>query len=286
LRVGVIGLGAHWRRYRRALLACRNRFTICVVADEIHQRADLEARRLGCEAAEGPTDLLQTRGLDAALLLERGWYGLWPLEQAARLKKPVFCVPSLAADLENAGRVLEALSQPGVRVMFALPWRCTPATIRLRRLLQSRLGPAKRIVCHLTSVCGAGSEWAVDWCLHLLEQQPAQVQRIASAGLTSMLLDFAGGCCVHLSLASLTPGGATSQPKMRAEIYAEHGIAEVNQPNRLTWRRGPMTTRELLRPERTVEERMLLRFRQMVLGARSDAPGVDAARAVHAILNP
>src|SRR5262249_43309385 len=49
LRVGIIGLGVRWRkRYRPALTALRDRFTVTVVCDQVHQRTAAEAKRLGC----------------------------------------------------------------------------------------------------------------------------------------------------------------------------------------------------------------------------------------------
>src|SRR3954447_10768766 len=98
LRVGVIGLGRQWRRYRRAPAAPRRRVPVRAVCDQVARRAEAEARRLGCAAAAGPVDLLERDDVDAALPLGRQWFGLWPLEHACRLGKPVLCAAPLTAD--------------------------------------------------------------------------------------------------------------------------------------------------------------------------------------------
>ena len=67
LRVGVIGLGRRWRRYRHALEALRKRVAVRAVCYQVARRAEDEARRLGCAAAAGPADLLERDDVDAAL---------------------------------------------------------------------------------------------------------------------------------------------------------------------------------------------------------------------------
>src|SRR5438270_187051 len=129
LRVGVIGLGRRWRRYRRALEALRKRVTVRAVCDQVARRAEAEARRLGCAAAAGPVDLLERDDVDAALLLGRQWFGLWPLEHACRVGKPVFCAVPLTADEEHADDLRRRVADAGLPVQAAL----APAARRRRR---------------------------------------------------------------------------------------------------------------------------------------------------------
>src|SRR6516225_7727928 len=94
LRVGVIGLGPLWRRqYAPALRGLRDRFEVTAVCDQVQDRAARVARRLGCAAAGGPTDLLDRNGIDALLQLDAQWYGLWAATRAGAAGKPVFCCP-------------------------------------------------------------------------------------------------------------------------------------------------------------------------------------------------
>src|SRR5262245_53517333 len=96
LRVGVIGLGNRWqKRFKPALLALRRLYEIRAVCDQVPQEATRESRRLGCDAVTGITTLLESDDVDAVLLLDAQWFRLWPVEQACRFGKPVFCGLSL-----------------------------------------------------------------------------------------------------------------------------------------------------------------------------------------------
>src|SRR5271166_5500917 len=95
LRVGVIGLGRRWRRYRRLLARLRDHVEVRAVCDQIAHRAEIEARQFDCAAAAGPVELLERPDVQAVLLLDAQWYGLWPLEHACRINKPILCTSSL-----------------------------------------------------------------------------------------------------------------------------------------------------------------------------------------------
>src|SRR5687767_9177731 len=155
LRVGVIGLGRRWQtRYRPALAALRDRFTVTAVTDPCARRAAAVARRLGCTAAPGVLSLLEGE-LDAVLLLGRPWYRLWPLEQACRLGRPTYCAVSLADD-PRADALVQQARVRSLPVMAALPPRLAPATEPLRELL-GRIGPVRSLVCTAERPGAAGA---------------------------------------------------------------------------------------------------------------------------------
>src|SRR5262249_56295125 len=107
LSVGVLGLGPLWRRrYKPALLAQPRRFAVRAVCDPIVYRAALEARQVGAEVFAGPTEMLERAAVEALLLLDTPWYGLWPLELACRFGRPVFCAGGLEQDEAHADDVL------------------------------------------------------------------------------------------------------------------------------------------------------------------------------------
>ncbi len=120
LRIGIIGLGRRWQRFRPALHELRDRVLVRAVCDQRPIRAERAARELGCAAAAGPTDLLDRDDVEAALLLGAQWFGLWPLEQAARLGKPVLCAVPLSTDDAHADDVMRRVREAGLPVMAAL----------------------------------------------------------------------------------------------------------------------------------------------------------------------
>src|SRR3954451_7591991 len=98
LRIGVIGLGRRWPRYRQALLALKGQARLQAVCDAAPAVAQEEARRLKCAASGSVIELIERDDVDALILTGGQWFGIWPLEHAARAGKPILCAGSLVRD--------------------------------------------------------------------------------------------------------------------------------------------------------------------------------------------
>jgi predicted dehydrogenase len=251
LRVGVIGLGRRWRRYRRALEGLRKRLAVRAVCDQSARRAEAEARRLGCAAAAGPVDLLERDDVDAALLLGRQWFGLWPLEQACRVGKPVFCAVPLTIDEEHADDLRRRVADARLPVLTALAPAVAPAVVRLGALLAGPLGAARLV--RVDAALPAGGRPALSssallpllhLCAALLGDAPAGAWAAegAAGSWGSALLDFASGRAAQVTLWRAPPGVEAGR---RVEVVAERGAAAAELPERLSWR--DETGRHLLR---------------------------------------
>src|SRR5436190_12094368 len=121
LRVGVIGLGPRWRRrYLPALLSLRKLFRIEVLCDPAFERACSQAKQLDCRAVSGPSQVVDSAGVEVVLLLDTPWYRLWPVELACRAGKPLFCASSLALDDACADRLQTCVRESGVSVMLEM----------------------------------------------------------------------------------------------------------------------------------------------------------------------
>ncbi len=243
LRVGVIGLGRRWRRYRRALEGLRKRVAVRAVCDQVARRAEAEARRLGCAAAAGPVDLLERDDVDAALLLGWQWFGLWPLEHACHVGKPVLCAVPLTADEAHVDDLRRRVADAKLPVLAALAPAVAPAVARLGELLAGPLGAARLVRVSAALPAGAGPALpspALLPLLHLgatlLGEGPAGVLAAdagAAGGWGSALLDFAGGRAAQVTLWQAPPGTTGS---CRVEVVAERGAATAELPDRLSWR--------------------------------------------------
>src|SRR5262249_62246468 len=117
----VMGRGRRWARSRRALAGPGSPVEIKWVCDAAPARAARAAAALGCAAAAGPGDLVGRPDVDAELLLDRPWFGLWPLGPACRAGKAVLCLPSLAGDDAYAESLREAVCSSPPPVGMALP---------------------------------------------------------------------------------------------------------------------------------------------------------------------
>ncbi len=277
LSVGVIGLGRTWRRrYQPALRALADLFTVVAVCDQMAQVAAAEASRLRCPVAAGPSDLIERDDVAAVLLLDLGWQRLWPVGRAARAGKPVFCLPTLEDDADNADALARSVHEANLPAMMAAPAAFSPAALRLTELQRERLGPARLLLCE-----SAGAEpdsATLAWLLSLLGAAPSAVTGTGSeaAGLTSLTLEAAGGRALHLTHWH-APGARTG---LRLRLVGERGQALLASPRRLSWD-GPDGTHALTLPcGRSAEELMLTGFSRLAMGEGPQGTSLaDAHRA-------
>jgi predicted dehydrogenase len=300
LRVGVIGLGPLWRkRYGPALRALPEYFAVRGVYDQVQERAVREAGRLGCTTAVGATALMEA-DIDAVLLLDKQWFGLWPLEAACRFGKPVYCCGSLEAEGPRADALVQKVCDSRVPVMVEMAPRFAPATQRLRGLLQDELGPARLVLCEISqplpqdrgrdgittptpylrpcvapSPLGTEGIALVDWCSSLLGGEPgsALASGVEGAGLATLLLDFGSGRAVHLSRHD-EPG---TRPSQRLKVIAERGFAVVELPGLVRWTGPEGRFVYAVRGRRPVGQILLERFYQAVTAGQWPEPNLEDA---------
>jgi predicted dehydrogenase len=274
LRVGVIGLGRRWRRYRPILTRLREHVEVRAVCDQIGRRAEVEARRLRCTAAAGPVELLERGDVEAVLLLDPQWFGLFALERACRTNKPIYCALSLDRDEAHADALHQQIQSSELPVLMAMRFMLAPATMYLRELLTQRLGqpllvsaevsvaaPRKGpvrdllrnpVVLPLLAACG--------W---LLDDKPRTVWTIDGEGASfvTLVLRFGGERLAQVTLWTAAVGRSPA----RFEVIAEAGTATALLPRQLRWRDEDGQHAQRL-PARSAEQSGLERF---ILGLRT-----------------
>lgn len=275
LRVGVIGLGRRWRRYRPILAHLRQYIEVRAVCDQIAHRAALEARRLGCAPALGPVELLERPDVDAMLLLDAQWFGLWPIEYSCTVNKPVFCAMSPERDDAHADAIQQRTQQSGLPVFVAMPTLLLPAAVQLRELLAHRLGQARLVRAEWCAAEAANPRdllrhpmvlALLAGCAWLLDDVPRSVWTIGGDGASfvTLVLRFGVDRLAQVTLWS----AAVGRPSPRLELVAESGTAAAVLPRRLRWRdRDGQHSRRL--PPRSLEQCALERF---LLALRAGQP--------------
>jgi predicted dehydrogenase len=244
--VGVIGLGRRWQRYQPALQALHGQLEVRAVCDQVHALAEQTARQLGCVAAAGPLDLVEREDVEAVLLFDRQWYGLWPVFQASRLGKPVFCPSVLLAREEALPALRERVRSTGLPVLPGNPLVLHPHLGRLRGLLEEQLGRPRLLRCEQI-VPGRARLLRQDWtpalldrllpwlhlCAALLEGEPRSFAVTAPprSGLLNVTVEFPKRQAAQLAL-FLQPG---ARPTARLEVLAAHGRAGIIWPRQLRW---------------------------------------------------
>jgi predicted dehydrogenase len=274
LRVGVIGLGRCWRRYRPLLARLREHVEVRAVCDQIARRAEIEAQQFDCAAAAGPVELLERPDVEAVLLLDSQWYGLWPLEHVCRINKPVLCVSSPASDAAHADALRQQIQSSGLSVLMALPPLLAPATRQLREMLTHRLGQVRLVRADWSTAPHPKGDLLdndavlplLAACAWLLDDVPRSVWTLDGdrAAFVSLMLRFG---CDRLAQVNLWTATAGRTPP-RFEVVAEAGTATAVLPRQLRWRDADGQHAQRL-PPRSAEQSSLERF---ILALRAGQP--------------
>jgi predicted dehydrogenase len=293
LRVGVLGLGRRWQQcYKPALTALRRSIEVRVVCDEIQQRAEREARHLGCHAVVGLTALLESEDIEAVLLLESQWYGLWPLEQLCAIGKPVYCGHSLEFDEAHADGLRERLQATGLPVMMELLPQAEAVTPHLRELLAGAAGPARLLLCEYShpplqpshvqvsapvfpALLGGLGLALLHWCRDVMGGEPARVLGVGSsaADYGTIFLEYEDGRAARISR-HRAAGGAAS---VRLCAIGERGMIEAHLPRRLRWNDAEGQHALTLPKAGYPEQALLGRFAASVRSGTALEPGFDDA---------
>lgn len=314
VRIGVVGLGRLWEaRHKPALAKMKDRFQVVAVYDQVARRAEIEAGQLGCRAAEGLVELIDRPDVDAVYLLTPQWFGLHPLELACDLGKPVYCALPLAGQDEDLARVDALVRSSGVLFMPEFARRSYPTTLRLKELLETRLGPPRMVVGHgrlagfdrygqpgpSTQIAPASllvdpGSYLIDWCRHVFEAEPTAVQGWTGSILPGVdgpgpdyltyLLEFGAAGSAQLSTGRYhrAAWGEASRflPQPGLQVFAERGVAWLEMPDRIHWTDAEGVHEERLPLEPTVGELLNEQFHRLVRGDRPMTPNWADALAV------
>ncbi len=134
-------------------------------------------------------------------LLSRQWFGLHPIGLACAAGKPVYCALPLADDLAELEALAKLVEQSGIVFMPEFARRCYPATLRLKELLATQLGPPRLVVGHTrlygfdryaipgptTQIAPAPlsidpGSYLIDWCCFVFQSIPERITRVSVPG--------------------------------------------------------------------------------------------------------
>jgi predicted dehydrogenase len=255
------------------------------VCDQVEDVARREARRLRCGVALGPAELLDGGEVEAVLLLDAQWYGLWPVEQACRVGKPVFCCDELLPGEPDPEGLARQAREGGVPVMVGLAPRHAAVTGALGRLLAERLGPARGVACDfLAAPAGAGGPARLpvppsllDWCAAVVGAEPVGVLAGGTddGAFASLLLEFPGDRRAQLT--GWRSAEAWHAPRLR--VHAERGWAAADLAGRLRWADADGRHASAPRGQAPAEQVLLGRFFHAVAERQPAEPDLaDACR--------
>lgn len=324
LRVGLIGLGDQWQtRHRPALKALSDRFEVRAVCCEVNEKSRMVAEEFNAIATDGFRALIERDDIEAVLALSPEWYGPLPILAACEAGKAVYSSAALDVSPDQAREIRSRIEQSGVAFMAELPRRHSPATIRLKELIATRLGKPRLLFCHERMPMESQSNslrrgdycplvWRylmeqIDWCRYLVGQEvnsvisAIQEQHDEKIDLFYQMVNMefssypAGENLAGVKpLAQLSvghyipqrwPDALSFKRPSSIQVVCENGIAFADLPVGLTWFDEGGQHTESLESERAVGEQMLLRFHRAVTSfIRKTTDPQDAYRAMKVVI--
>lgn len=318
IRVGLVGLGDHWNeRHRPALLALSDRFEVRAICCQIAERSRNVAKEFKAVAVDGFRALMERDDIDAILALAPDWVGPLPIVAASEAGKAVYCSTALDLAPEQSQQIKQRIEKSGVAFMAEFPRRYSPATLRLKELIATRLGKPKLLFCHdRLAVESQLDKWRrgeycplvwrhmteqIDWCRYLVDAEPASVLSAAydskdpSKSFYQMVsLEFPENKLgikpmAQLSLGHYIPNKWKEALSFRRpasiQVCCENGMAFVDLPNSLVWFDDAGQHTEALETEKPVGEQMLSQFYRSITSlVRNQTDLNDAYRAMNVVL--
>ena len=298
LRIGVIGLGTAWQtRHRPALRMLHDRFDVRAVFSTISKLAENSAAEFQADPVDGYRALLQRCDIDAVMILERSWLGWLPVLAACESGKAVYWAGDLDFDPIRDRTVHQAIEESGVAFMAEFPNRFAPATLRLKELIATRLGPPRLVFCHKRLVePGKASARAngvgngaftraeqqlielVDWCRYVVHREPSSINSTVHHGKDTvdyqcLSLNFDGEedsppVTAQISCGDYIPAtwaeAVNFRPPAAMQVCCERGVAFIDLPSNITWFDDAGRHLESLDTESPVGEQLLTQFHRAV----------------------
>jgi predicted dehydrogenase len=285
-----------------------DRFEVRGVCEQVSHRAERAAKELATAAVDGFRALAARDDIDAILYLADQWFGATPILAACEHGKAVYSAISFPLDPAEAEVFGRRVEESGIAFMAELPRRHAAATVRLKELIATRLGPPRMLFCHRRVPLSAASGPApardraseardlmelVDWCRYVAGVEPTSVVAVRHAEAVGadtddyrmMSLDFSDtgrsgdgpldeiSCGYYMPRAWEEAVGFRPPPGL--QVVCERGIAFVDLPQTLVWFDNAGRHQESLESERPVGELMLGQFHRMVTSLVRQTSGLD-----------
>ncbi len=292
LRIGLIGLGESWQtRHRPALRMLHDRFDVRAVYTAVGKLGENCASEFQADVVDGYRTLVSRSDVDAVMVLQRTWHGWLPMLAASEAGKAIYWAGDFSVDPVADEHVRATIERSGVAFMAEFPRRLAPATLRLRELIATRLGPPQLLFCHRriqgeTQASGNQGELIrsefielIDWCRYVVNREPESVTASshgyddADHGYRSLSLNFPANAKGPAVTAQISCGNyiratwheaSSFRPPSAMQICCERGIAFVDLPSNLVWFDDAGRHMESLETELPVGEQLLRQFHRTV----------------------
>jgi predicted dehydrogenase len=315
LRLGLIGLGAAWaQRHRPSLRMLQNRFEVRAIFNNVPLLAEQAAREFGASTCDGYRALVRRHDIDAVLILENAWQGWLPITAACDAGKAVYWAADLDFDADLAAELTARVDRAGIAFMAEFPRRFAPATLRLKELIATCLGPPQLLFCHRRLPDAPPNERRngnhrpvrrveaelvelIDWCRYVVGREPRAVSSIrhgppGSPDYWAITLEFEplegqdSPPLAQISCGRYIPASwheaVGFRPPAAMQVRCQAGVAFIDMPTTLVWFDEAGRHLESLETELPVGEQLLTQFHRAVTSlVRKMGDLEDACRSIH-----
>lgn len=292
IRVGVVGIGPLWEsRHLPALRALSDRFEVTAICDPVQHRAEQAARQVGAWVNDGFRALVARNDVDAILLLSSQWFGPLPIYAACDAGKAIYCGAAIELKEDEAAVLRDRVRDAGIAFMAEFPCRLSPATLRLKELIATRLGTPRLLFCNRRRTIEAAGEAGtrceldmvelIDWCRYVVDAEPSSLVAVShtapaaeDADYFSVSMDFADpsaagrGAMAMIACGQYIPSSCEESLAYRRpadlKVVCDNGLAFVDLPYTVAWFDSAGQHLESLDQERPVGEQLLLHFHRAV----------------------
>lgn len=284
--VALVGVGPTWELYYRdAIQSLSSKLSVKAVCDSVQIRAMAVAEEFEAASLTCAWQLTQRTDLHAWLILDPGWFGIYPAELAARHRRPALFTNPFCAPLPKLLSVLEQSIDNGESLMPEFPQRFTPSTTRLRELAATKLGRVQRI--EVTVPMGAVdsktiTDWMtlnqsefiglIDWCSCLIGDQ---IETVTTDNPNLLELQFPLRPSHTKAIATIR--FQVGSGLINRQIDCERGTVTISGPTQISWQTGTERADEQLSHERSPYEIILDQFCRRALGGLVPVPTVQQA---------
>ena len=254
LPIGVIGAGTEWEDVWRPAFAQLSRLVVSTFYDPVAIRGERVAEAEDWQLASHVRGILETPKLRGIVILDAGWCGNWVIQEADRRHIPVL-VSSRESSMEALAPALAAASGETL-IQPELRRRYTPATMRVKELTATRLGPVKALRVELLApIPPTISEWAevIDWCRFVVQSAVTRADyqdKDSEVDVAFKKLDEG-----RPMKASIVWKSTQKPPEYPADFGAEltcrDGVIIVTGNRRVRWKAGDEEGEEELSDDRT-----------------------------------
>lgn len=300
LAVALIGLGPTWdQHYRDALRRLSAKLSVRAVCDAVHVRAAAVAEEFRAATFSSPWQLAQRPEIKAWLILDPGWFDVYPAELAVRIGRPALFANCFRYDSQRLAALFANSMTHGESLVAEFPSRFAPATTRIRELLATKLGPVRRIdidhfepqwaeagLLHALFVSRHYYVSLLDWCVCLFGRLVQNVEWTMTEGCAELNLHFAvvpGDELTPSRLAVIRLRSSVSGESSphRRRIECERGVIASDTPLLVSWQTETEQVDESLAGEQSPFEIILDQFCRRAVGGLVPVPPL--ADALHGL---